>query len=260
MLTKSQLDFYNKNGYIIVKDILSKKQCDLCYETIKKVADKNYSAIMNPDRFEFLISQSYHILDTCETLSEKVKFVSEIQDISNLMRHVMKNSKAVAVLEQIQGAEVSGLMSQMLFKEANSTYASQAWQPHHDNAYPKNKNGCYLTTNFFFCNADKENGSLYIYPGSHLNGLIDCTEKPSYREPRGSNPGNVISSEYLKKFEKVDVEFDKGDMLVLHGNCVHGSYPNLSDRSRPLLSCSYITKGEPFIPGNNAQRKEISLH
>tara|TARA_Y100000593_G_C4297866_1_gene331627 strand:+ start:729 stop:1511 length:783 start_codon:yes stop_codon:yes gene_type:complete len=260
MLTKLQLDFYHRNGYVIVKDILTEEECDRCYETIKRIASKDFSAIMNPDRIEFLVSQCYSLFDNCETLYEKTALFEQLKKISKMMRNVMKNKKAVAVLEQIQNYEVSGLMSQMLFKEAHSAYATQAWQPHQDNAYPRNKNGAYLTTNFFFRDANRENGSLFIYPGSHLHGLIECSEKPSYREPKGSNPGNVISEKLLDKFDKVDVEFSKGDMLVLHGNCVHGSYPNHSSHSRPLLSCSYITKGEEFIPGKNAQRKEISLH
>ena len=260
MLTKLQLDFYNENGYIIVKDILTNEQCDLCYETIRKVADKDYSAIMNPDRIEFLISQCHHMFEECDSLYEKTALYQQLNNISEMMRSVMRNEKAVQILEQIQNHEVSGLMSQMLFKEAQSTYSVQAWQPHQDNAYPKNKNGAYLTTNFFFRDANRENGSLFIYPGSHTNGLIECNERPSYRESKGNNPGNIISEELLKKFDKVDVEFSKGDMLVLHGNCVHGSYPNNSLHSRPLLSCSYITKGEQFIAGKNAQRKEISLH
>ena len=40
---------------------------------------------------------------------------------------------------------------------AGSKYASQAWTPHQDNAYPRNKNGKYITTNFFFREANIEN-------------------------------------------------------------------------------------------------------
>ena len=48
----------------------------------------------------------------------------------------------------------------MLFKEANTRYASQAWNPHQDNIYTQNNsklsNGFttqYLTTNFFLADA-----------------------------------------------------------------------------------------------------------
>jgi len=49
-------------------------------------------------------------------------------------------------------------------------------------------------------------------------------------------------------------------MLILHGNCVHGSYGNTTEFSRPLYSITYIKKRESFLVGKNANRKELSLH
>ena len=43
----------------------------------------------------------------------------------------------VHILETLTNAKVVGLMSQILFKEAGSPYASQAWNPHQDNSYPQ---------------------------------------------------------------------------------------------------------------------------
>ena len=64
----------------------------------------------------------------------------------------------------------------------------------------------------------------------------------------------------LKKlhFKKKNLIFKAGDLLILHGNLVHGSYPNKSNKSRPLYSVSYITEGEKFISGLNAQRKIVN--
>ena len=139
-------------------------------------------------------------------------------------------------------------MTQMLFKEAGSTYASQAWNPHQDNAYVGNKNGKYITTNFWLEDTSVENGTLYVYPGSHKNGIYKFEERISYREV-DKNPGH-----------KVDVTFKKGDVIVMNGNLVHGSYPNITkDRNRPFLSCCYISKGEDFNPGYNSQKKPIEL-
>jgi len=259
MITQEQYDFYWKNGYLILKDVLTLEECDFAYAQIRQYADKNFAAIMNPDRPEFLIAQSFGNKKREELLGKKVEYINKAHQVAALMRSIMKNPKAVSALEDLQRREVAGLMTQMLFKEAGSPYASQAWEPHQDNAYPRNSNGQYITTNFFFEAARKENGSLYVYPGSHLEGLMECETRASYRETIGKNPGNTISEKILAKYDKIDVEFEKGDMLVLNGNCVHGSYPNVSDRSRPFLSCSYISRGEIFISGKNAQRKEILL-
>lgn len=260
LLTQEQKDFYYKNGFLIIKKVIDEESCDFFYENIKKFSNDDYSAIMNPDRFDFLISQSYENLNKFNFLRERVAYLEEAKKVSKMCFELLKDEKAVQILEELQNKEVCGLMSQMLFKEAGSKYSTQAWQPHQDNAYPKNKNGQYITVNFFLKNANKKNGSIYAYKCSHLEGIYDHEEKPSYREKAGTNPGNIIPDQILSNFEKVDLNFEKGDMLVLHGDCVHGSYPNYSERSRPLFSCSYITKGEDFIPGKNAQRKIINLH
>ena len=66
-----------------------------------------------------------------------------------------------------------------------------------------------------------------------------------------------IPNELLDK--KIDLEIPKNSILFLHGHCIHGSYPNNSNRSRPWFSCCHITKGEKYITGKNAKRTEINL-
>lgn len=228
-LSAEQLKFFRENGYIVVENLFTEKECDEMQKIARKHADQKFSAIMNLDRTE------------------------------PAFRDIMKDKNIVSILEQMQGHEVVGLMSQMLFKEANSPYASQAWNPHQDNAYPQNPNGQYITINIAFETQDKENGCLYMFPGSHKEGLYPCEQTPSYRETPGTNPGNTVASSVLSRFKCVDLPIKKGGVLFMHGDVVHGSYPNNSNRNRPLFSISYITKGQPFIPGKNANRTEISL-
>ena len=51
-----------------------------------------------------------------------------------------------------------------------------------------------------------------------------------------------------------DLSFKSGDLLILHGNLIHGSYENKSNRSRPLYSMCYIRKVNILL-SLNAQRK-----
>ena len=266
IINKEQIKFYNENGYLIVNNVLSNTYCDSYLNQIKKHANSDFAAIMNPDRLDFLIAQTFENLIINLSLPERVDMVSNCRETSQITYEIMSNKLAVNILETLQQCKVVALMSQMLFKEANTRYANQAWNPHQDNIYTQNKtelsNGFttqYLTTNFFLADANTNNGTLYIYPGSHKYGLFEADEKVSYREKSNSNPGNEISEDILKKFKKVDCIFKKGDLLILNGNCVHGSYPNNSNTSRPLLSVSYISEGESFIAGKNARRKVIEL-
>ena len=257
--TQKEISFFDENGYVKIKDVLTLEETELYGERIRLHADSDFSAIMNPDRFEFLIAQSDWMFSSNSTLPEKVDYVEFCRKTSKMTEYVFKHPNIVSILETLQKEEVVGLMTQMLFKEAGSTYASQAWNPHQDNAYGGNKNGKYITTNFWLEDTSVENGTLYVYPGSHKNGIYKFEERISYREV-DKNPGHKISDEILSLFEKVDVTFKKGDVIVMNGNLVHGSYPNITkDRNRPFLSCCYISKGEDFNPGYNSQKKPIEL-
>ena len=227
-LNADEVSFYNDNGYLVLERFFPPAECDALLELFEKYADEDHSAILNLDR------------------------------TVPAVRNVMKDPRIVSALEQLQQAEIVGLMSQVLFKRAGSRYAAQAWNPHQDNSYPQAKPGAYITINVFLEDSDRENGCMYIYPGSHRDGLLNFDPIISYRERLGNNPGNMVT--VPPQFRKVDLKVGKGGMLVLHGCCIHGSYPNKSaNRSRPLYSISYITKGESFIPGNNANRMAIEL-
>ena len=231
-LRQDQINFFHDNGYLVVDNLFSEEECDAINKLTRKHADNSFAAILNPDR----------------------KFEE--------IRSVMKAPKIVSILQTLANTEVVGLMSQVLFKEAGSPYAGQAWNPHQDNTYPQTPNGEYVTINIALQDQDIENGCLYIYPGSHKDGLFPFEPTKSYRENPKSNPGNIVDLSILIKFEskKTDLKIKKGGTLFMNGNCIHGSYSNISERSRPLLSISYIPKGTYFISGKNSNRMEIPLH
>ena len=230
-ISANQYDFFHSNGYLIIDSLFSTKECDRIYQLFCEHADADYSAIINLDR--------------------------KVQELHN----VMKMRKVVSIVEGLMKSEAYGLMTQMLFKEVGTKYANQSWTVHQDNAYHQNPNGATLTINLACKDSDKETGTLYVFPGSHKEGILPFVARKSFREDYGRNPGNTLDlpNKYLKL--KKDIIMKKGDMLILHGNCAHGSYPNKSStRSRPLYSITYIKKGEKFLVGKNANRKAFSLH
>ena len=263
-LTEADCDFYTTNGYFIAKKVFTERECSAILNQMRSFPDSKFSAIMNPDRADFLIAQALESFPQGLTTAQRADIVRRATDVSEYMRGVMKDVRETYILETLHEDSLVCLMSQMLFKEAGSSYAHQAWNPHQDNAYPRNLKKRYITTNLFLLPADKENGSLYGYPRSHIEDLLESEDVPSYRENPASNPGkNILNLDEIckqKNYEKTDLIFGTGDLLVMNGNFIHGSYPNTSDRSRPLYSRSYISKGEPFIPGANARRMAIPFN
>lgn len=246
---------FENQGYYIYRNFLSPKECATFLKTIKKYANDACAPIMNPDRLNFLIPQTDFMFKDLNYLGEKANLVNSMQKDCKYFRSLMLNKKILNTLKKIKGKDCSCLMSQMIFKQKNTKYSLQSWLPHQDNSYVLNKKGHYITINIFMEKSNTDNGTLYIYEDSHKHGILKFQSKKSYRE-KDNKPGNVVLD---LRFKKKDLIFKKGDMLIMHGNLVHGSYPNKSKKlSRPLYSVSYIPKGEKFISGLNAQRKVLN--
>jgi phytanoyl-CoA hydroxylase len=257
-ISQKNRESYEEYGYLILHRLFAPDECDEILQRIKPHATEEFAAILNPDRPEFLIAQAPPISQN-SPLPDRVKHVRDLIITAEFMRNILRDQRAVSAIETLTGREIIGLQSQMLFKSAGTRYASQAWNPHQDNAYIQNPNGEYITTNLFLQNSDLSNGTMYVYPGTNKEGILPAKDVESYHEKAGANPGKT--AQIPAKYKKQDLTFLKGDLLILNGNTVHGSYANTSPtKSRPLLSCSYLPRGEAYIPGKNANRLEIPLH
>ena len=152
---ENQKKFYEENGYVILEKIFSDSEADYFNRCVRRHANKSFAALINPDRYQSLLEQD-------ERPKSDIT-INEIQETSNLARSIMTDKRMVNLLNEFHNEKAVGLSSQFIFKEAYSDYCSQAWRPHQDNFYPKNKNAAYITLNWFLKDADKENGTIYCY-------------------------------------------------------------------------------------------------
>ena len=271
-LSQDQIDFYNKNGYLVIENLFSTAECNEITEKISRHATKEYACILNMHRRIKLAEQ-----DQREKTPEVLR---EMEETSELALNLMKDRRIVSVLDQIQEQRMReysrsavghadkfiprehvGLMSMILFKKPGTQYANQAWNVHQDNAYTKNPYGLYITAGLFLEDVDKENGPIFVYPGSHKEDILSFTSQLSYREGKGEQPGNITMIPEKYKGTEIDMLGKKGAVMFMSGNTLHGSYPNKSkSRSRPIYTNTYIPNGEEFLPGSTAARTPISLN
>ncbi|MDO8495037.1 MAG: phytanoyl-CoA dioxygenase family protein [bacterium] len=253
-LNPEQVKFYDDNGFLIVENVLADDECDKAVEIFDlhriKIKDEEYKGIMNLDRVDFWS----HVYGPNERWVHR--YVKQM---------LIKHPAVVTGLEILQRRDVGcvvNVQSMFLFKKAGSPYAKQAWNPHQDNAYPRAKQGAYITANLVFSDQDPENGCMFIYPGSHMEALLKAEFVKSFQEKPGKNPGHDVTKSLPKKYrnKRIDLPMKKGSVLFLHSHCVHGSYPNNSlNRDRPMLLIPYLTNGYKFIAGKTGQRKELPI-
>lgn len=251
----SSAEFYKEKGYAVFKELFSENVCDEIQSTMKYWADNDFSSIMNPDRFEYLIPQGFknsHIF-----LTENVDDVIRANKDSKFMREIMSNPTLVNSLEAITGENLVALCSHYFFKEPNTKFAMQSWAPHQDNHWTKNKNNKLLVAHIVIEKTTLMNGCLYLYEESHKENILDVKDENLLGESK--NPGRKIEIPSKYKDKKIDCVFNKGDVIVCHGNTIHGSYPNTSEFGRPVFSIHYIAEDEDFISGERARRKVIKV-
>ena len=257
IVTNEQRLHYINEGYIVFRNLFKKKEVNLLDESIIYFADEDWHNIMNPDRIEFLLSQSHKIFQSIKSQNEKIKFVKKAIQTSSKFRSYLIDPRIKKIIESLVGKEVVGLMTHIIFKHKKSRFSKMSWVPHQDNSYACMPKNCYITANLFIHEAFKENGCLFLYPGSHKHGLFKFKSYFSYHAKSKHNPGNRILKK-LKEDNKIDLVVKPGDFLIMNGNLVHGSYPNISKKfSRHLLSFNYGVAGKKFVPGITAQRKAI---
>ena len=131
-----------------------------------------------------------------------------------------------------------------LFNEAPIAAQSMYyWKPptargqalHQDNFYLKSYPGTCLAAWVPVDRADRENGGLFVVPGSHKMDLF-CPEE--------ADPTISFTKEFVpvpEGLNQVPVDLDPGDVLFFGGNVIHGSEPNQTmDRFRRSFICHYI--------------------
>ena len=164
--------FYDENGYIIIPKLLSDKEINSIKKTLVTHTNKDYNNILNPDRYEFLIAQSHNKFLKMKSMREKVNYINLCKETSTKIRLLLKDRRIVDVLENLYEKKFVGLSTHMIWKKPNTLFSKQAWLPHQDNSYAKNKNNLLVTINLFLDDVSVENGCIYNYPKSHKQGLL----------------------------------------------------------------------------------------
>lgn len=106
---------------------------------------------------------------------------------------------------------------------------------HQDNFYLRVYPGTCLAAWVAVDPADRENGGLFVAPGSHRLDIF-CPEE--------ADPSISFTKEFVpvpEGLEEVPADLASGDVLFFGGNLIHGSQPNRTrDRFRRSFICHYI--------------------
>ena len=227
-LTNEELQFYETNGYLLKKGLVSSEDIALILEEIDDI--HNRMAEQPADG----IGISWEVYDT-EDHPPRIKQLMHSELVSPTLNRLLRCDEMLDILEALMGENISLYHSKLLPK-AGGDGTAIPW--HQDYAYWKNDNNrpvminCQLAIN----EANLENGCIQFVPGSHNWGLQE-------HERKQQTFGVFLPGHYQEREDAVAVEMEPGDGVFFNALIIHGSDANNSPNDRLMNTFAYNVTG-----------------
>jgi ectoine hydroxylase-related dioxygenase (phytanoyl-CoA dioxygenase family) len=227
-LSAEDLNAYVAQGYLIIRNILTENglkrmrdECMLAWNEEKTAFDPDKSWLQN-------------------------SLLVNIHHKSGVVKDYYFNGPLVDIANHIIGPNIKGATSQLTFKMAGNTRPF-GW--HQDNGYGELEPYNALTTLTALDDTDRDNGCLWLIPGSHKGGQI----KVEQTEEQKLKKSEIIvdADDRLA----VPMEMKAGDALIFNCWMLHKSDGNYSqERDRRILFLRYADADAVEVYNNRRPR------
>lgn len=240
-LSQEQVDFYDENGYVVLRRG--------CSSDLIHAYNGHIHAIRSSDDMPEWARprRGKEAADDADRFRLRV-FNPHLHDGFSLQ--MMKLPVIRGGLAQVLGDEAVGVQSMYFYKSPGTT--GQA--AHQDYYYIRNNPNTLTAAWVAMELTDEENGCLYVIPGSHKWGLLPHGKVKNLEE----HEAWTDETEGVDLSKEIPVVLEEGDILFFHNLLVHSSTKNRSaDRWRRSYVCHYI-RHDSSIEREDLKRK-ISL-
>lgn len=218
MLSADQLDFYSQHGYLMVENAVSEQQLAALQSTTLNFIDQSRNVSENTQVFDLDEGHSSE-----QPRLTRIK-LPHLQD--PLYWDILCSENITSILKALLGPDVR-LHNSKLNTKAPAGGAAVEW--HQDWAFYPHTNDDMLALGILLDDVGMDNGPLLLIPGSHRGGVLDHSAGGVFCG--AINPDDTA----FDVSKAVALTGKAGDMSIHHVRTLHGSAPNLSDRTRMLL-------------------------
>ncbi|MCB1969037.1 MAG: phytanoyl-CoA dioxygenase family protein [Geminicoccaceae bacterium] len=219
MLSKSDIEFYRENGYLLVEDVVDPALLDEMNRVTAELIEASRE-----------VAESNDIYDLDEGHSRERPKLTRIKLPTKqhpVFARALKESRIPDVLRNLMGPDVA-LQTSKLNTKAPGGGAAVEW--HQDWAFYPYTNDNLLACGLMLEDVGLENGPLMVIPGSHRGPIL------SHHNGDGLFCGAIDPDDPDFHMDRaVTLTGRAGSMTVHHVRALHGSAPNMSDRARKIL-------------------------
>ncbi len=236
-LNREELSFFNKNGFLILRDFADNRECNAILDIAKIHIKYQIEPIEREEEYHNH-SKEYrtNVIDYNSTLnSGAIRRLRQAYSRDVIFKNWMENRKIRPILEQILNDQVvittahhNSIMVKMP-KESTAT----GW--HQDRRYWNFTDNNLISIWLALGEENSQNGVLEFIPGSHKMSFKSeqFDDKEYFRDDYRENVSLIET--------KVSTTLEKGDIVIFHSLLLHRANKNITDR--PKISFVYTVKG-----------------
>lgn len=210
MAENQLVDHYNREGYVIVRNVLDEALIAEARDHIDWLLEKNPE--LRPEQLDH------------ELITKDAFWVRLVSD-----------DRLLNVAEKFIGPDIGLFASHYIAK-----------RPHDGKAVPWHQDGSYwplepmevITFWLSLDRSDEENGCMRVIPGTQRKKLMSSEDYVAQDENQLFS--HAMDASTIDESEAVSMILNPGDISIHHPNVIHGSHANGSPRWRRGLTIRYI--------------------
>jgi phytanoyl-CoA hydroxylase len=272
-LNKEMLNFWNNNGFLIIEDFKTHKECDelinrskelieeqdfnnqqSVFDTVSQSHNDDNYFLESGDKIRFFFEEKAN-LDEENVKTNKQYIVNKIghalHDLDDKFIAFSKNEQLDQIARAIGFQDPLLLQSMYIFKQPKIGGEVVC---HQDSTFlitePES------TVGFWFAleDANKDNGCLQVASGGHKGPL-----RKLFKRENNQMKMEELSNEPFPETDTF-VEVKKGTLVLLHGRLPHYSCENKSPNSRHAYTIHAIDGKSKYLDYNWLQRPDLKLN
>ena len=272
-LNKEVLNFWDNNGYLIIEDFKTHKECDelinrskelieeqdfnnqqSVFDTVSQSHNDDNYFLESGDKIRFFFEEKAN-LDEENVKTNKQYIVNKIghalHDLDDKFIAFSKNEQLDQIARAIGFHDPLLLQSMYIFKQPKIGGEVVC---HQDSTFlitePES------TVGFWFAleDANRDNGCLQVASGGHKGPL-----RKLFKRENNQMKMEELSNEPFPETDTF-VEVKKGTLVLLHGRLPHYSCENKSPNSRHAYTIHAIDGKSKYLDYNWLQRPNLKLN
>ena len=239
ILNKEQRDFYEENGYIVIRNMLNHNEIEQYEQRFNDYA----TGRLKPSSPELLLQKELTLAK--DALSERTLYKIGELYADEVLFEYCKHPKVLDYVQCFTGPNIMAIHTMLINKPPDTGSKSSRHPLHQDLHYFPNRPADRIVCAWTAMEPiTRDNGCLVAIPGTHKGEHLEH-DYPEWEG--GVNALYYGVKDHHCAGDRVHIMMETGDTILFHPLLIHGSGMNRTKGFRKAISCHYAPVESEFI-------------